>query len=84
MNGYHCFNFTEKRSYETTKKCQIFIWIYHWNFPKGGAYDFSGEVQKFPGEAQNFLTPPLKIQLWKAIYNAQNYANVKIWKAQNS
>jgi hypothetical protein len=40
--------------------------------PQGGAYDFSGEVQKFSGEVQNDLrgdahlsTPPLKIWLWK-------------------
>jgi hypothetical protein len=40
---------------KTTKKCQIFTLIYHWNFPKGGAYDVSGEVQKFSGEVQNDL-----------------------------
>jgi hypothetical protein len=54
---------------------------------KGGAYDVSGEVQKFSGEVQNDLSGvahlPSKSGYGKRIYNAQNYANVKIWKAQN-
>jgi hypothetical protein len=39
MNGYHCFNFTEKLSYV----------VFHFE----ASHDFSGEVQKLLGEVQN-------------------------------
>jgi hypothetical protein len=73
MNGYHCFNFTEKLSYEvltlTNQKISNFHFDLSLKLSQGEVHDFSGEVQKFSGEVQNDLrggahhpTPPLKIR----------------------
>jgi hypothetical protein len=59
MNGYHCFNFTEKLSYE----------VYTLSNQKMSNFYFDLSLQKFSGEVQNDLrggahlpTPPLKIR----------------------
>jgi hypothetical protein len=59
MNGYHCFNFTEKLSYEVYPQCN----------QKMSNFHFDLSLQKFSGEVQNDLrggahlpTPPLKIR----------------------
>jgi hypothetical protein len=44
MNGYHCFNFTEKLSYDMCFTLKL---------PQGEVHDFSGEVQNLLGEVQN-------------------------------
>jgi lipoate-protein ligase A len=55
------------------KNVKFSLWSIIETSPRGGAYDVSGEGQKFSGDAQNDLmggatSPhlPLKIRLWKA------------------
>jgi hypothetical protein len=53
MNGYHCFNFTEKLSYaETLSKQKMSNFHFHLSLKlsQEEVHDFSKEVQKFPGE----------------------------------
>ena len=59
MNGYRCFNFTEKLSYEmrtlSNQKMSNFHCDLSLKLSQGKVHDFSGEVQKFSGEVQNDL-----------------------------
>jgi hypothetical protein len=59
MNGYHCFNFTEKLSYEvwtlSNQKMPNFHFDLSLKLSQGELHDFSGQVQKFSGEVQNDL-----------------------------
>jgi hypothetical protein len=60
MNGYHCFNFTEKlcRPYIrvlSNQKVSDFHFDLSLKLSQGEVHDFSGEVQKFSGEVQNDL-----------------------------
>jgi hypothetical protein len=59
LNGYHCFNCTEKTFLRSVDRKQPsnFHFDLSSKFPQGGGgvHDFSGEVQKFSGEVQNDL-----------------------------
>jgi hypothetical protein len=72
MNGYHTTLFYRKKRFlrivepKQPKNIKFSLWSIIETSPRGGAYDFSGEVQKFSGELQNDLrggahlpTPPL-------------------------
>jgi hypothetical protein len=52
MNGYHCFNFTEKLSYEVQTISSQKISNLHFDLSLKLS---QGEVQKFSGEVQNNL-----------------------------
>ena len=59
MNGYHCFNFTEKTFLRSVDPKQPKMSNIHFDLSlklsKGEVHDFSEEVQKFSGELQNDL-----------------------------
>ena len=78
MNGYHCFNFTGKLSYEVSPQKQPKKSNVHFDLSlklsQVKEHDFSGEVQKLSGEVQNDLkgsahlpTPILKFRPWLAL-----------------
>ena len=54
MNGYHCFNFTEKLSFKvwtaSNQKMSNFHFDLSLKLSQGEVHDFSGKVQKFSGE----------------------------------
>ena len=58
-DGYHCFNFTEKRFYEISTLSNQKMSNLHFDLSlklsQGEVRHFSGEVQKFSGEVQNDL-----------------------------
>jgi hypothetical protein len=62
MNGYHCFNFTEKKTFlQSVDRKQ----------PSNFHFDLSLKLSQVSGEVQNDLrggahvpTPPLKIRPW--------------------
>jgi hypothetical protein len=70
MIGYHCFNFTEKPSYEvytlSNQKMSNFHFDLSLKLSKGEVHDFSGEVQKFSGRCKTISgqIPPCVDVLW--------------------
>jgi hypothetical protein len=59
MNGYHCFNFTEKTFLQSVDPKQPKMSNFHFDLSlelsQGEVQDFSGKVQKSLGEVQNDL-----------------------------
>ena len=57
MNGYHCFNFTEKRTFfirsVSPKQPSNFHFDPSLKLSQGEVHYFSGEVQNVSGEVQN-------------------------------
>jgi hypothetical protein len=57
MNGYHCFNFTEKTFLRSVDPKQTKKSNFHFDLSlklsQGEVHHFSGEVHKFSGEIQN-------------------------------
>ena len=55
MNGYHCFNFTQKKNFLTilrsvdAEQPSNFHFDISLKLSQGEVHDFSGEVQKFSG-----------------------------------
>jgi hypothetical protein len=67
MNGYHCFNFTEKtfsRSVEP-KQPSNFHFNLSLKLSQGEVHDISGEVQNDLRGGAHLSTPPLNIRPWK-------------------
>jgi imidazoleglycerol phosphate dehydratase HisB len=85
MNGYHCFNFTEKLSYEvqtlSNQKMSNFYFDLSFKLSQGEVHDFSGEVQKFSEEVQN--DPPLNLHLPSKSGHELQHPICDLFKAKN-
>ena len=92
MNGYHCFNFTEKLSYEvqtlSNQKMSNFYFDLSFKLSQGEVHDFSGEVHDFSGEVQKFSEevqndPPLNLHLPSKSGHELQHPIRDLFKAKN-
>ena len=69
MNAYHCFNFTEKRSYEvwtlSNQKMSKFHFDLSLKISQGEVHDYSGDVQKLSGEVPHLPSKSGHEQGWR-------------------